>query len=705
MKALKPVADLSAEEAAAELARLATQIAKADKAYYADDRPALTDAEYDALRRRNALIERQFPKLRRPDSPSARVGAAPSTKFEKATHARPMLSLDNAFDEDDVRDFEGRVRRFLKLGADAPLAVTAEPKIDGLSLNLRYEKGVLKIAATRGDGAVGENVTANALAVSDIPRALKGAPEILDVRGEIYMSHADFERLNATLQNEGEEPFANPRNAAAGSLRQIDAAVTASRPLRFFAYAWGEISAPLGETQFDSVKRLEKLGFATNPLLKRCESVDDMLAHYALIEAQRASLGYDIDGVVYKVDRLDYQERLGFVSRSPRWAVAHKFPAERATTELLGIDIQVGRTGALTPVARLKPVTVGGVVVSNATLHNQDEIERKDVRVGDTVVVQRAGDVIPQIVEVIAEKRPKGAKPFDFPETCPVCGSPAMREDDEVVRRCTGGFSCAAQAVERLRHFVSRDALDIEGLGEKQIEAYFAQGMVKEPADIFTLEARQKVGAVDLFTYKEKKDGTRTPTNLKSVENLFAAINARRAPPLDRFINALGMRHIGETNARLFARHYHTFDAFRAAAISAADEDAAAYQEMLSIEGVGALVAGGVISFFKDARNRAAVDRLLEEVTPQEMIGLARPDSAVAGKTVVFTGTLETMTRDEAKAQALALGAKVSGSVSAKTDFVVAGPGAGSKLKDAEKLGVRVFTEDEWRAFIGAKTA
>jgi DNA ligase (NAD+) len=430
-----------------------------------------------------------------------------------------------------------------------------------------------------------------------------------------------------------------------------------------------------------------------------------MLAHYAKIEAQRSTLGYDIDGVVYKVDRLDYQERLGFVSRSPRWAVAHKFPAERATTELLGIDIQVGRTGALTPVARLRPVTVGGVVVSNATLHNQDEIERKDVRIGDTVVVQRAGDVIPQIVEVIADRRPKGAKPFRFPETCPVCHSPAVREEGEAVRRCTGGFACAAQAVERLRHFVSRDALDIEGLGEKQIEAFFADGLIKEPADIFTLEARHKEGAVDLFTYKEKKDGTRTPTNRKSVENLFAAINARRAPALDRFINALGMRHIGETNARLFARHYHSFDAFRAAAIAAADEDSDAYQEMLSIEGVGALVAGGVISFFKDARNRAAVDRLLKEAAPKDQAAPAQSGSAIAGKTVVFTGALETMTRDEAKAQALALGAKVSGSVSAKTDYVVAGPGAGSKLKDAERLGVRVFSEEEWRSFIGGKAS
>lgn len=700
-----PVSMLGADAAAAELDRLAHLIAAADKAYYSDDRPELTDAEYDALRRRHALIERQFPKLRRADSPSSRVGTAPSPKFEKSAHARPMLSLDNAFDADEAADFVQRVRRFLKLGDDAPVAFTAEPKIDGLSLTLRYENGALKVAATRGDGAVGENVTANALTVDDIPRVLVGAPEILDVRGEVYMSHADFLALNAGLERDGEEPFANPRNAAAGSLRQIDAAVTAARPLRFFAYAWGETSAPLGRTQFDSVKRLSELGFCTNPLLKRCATLEEMLAHYARIEAQRASIGYDIDGVVYKVDRIDYQERLGFVSRSPRWAVAHKFPAERATTVLEAIDIQVGRTGALTPVARLRPVTVGGVVVSNATLHNQDEIERKDIRVGDSVVVQRAGDVIPQIVEVVLERRPKGAKPYEFPEFCPVCGSPAVREEGEVVRRCTGGFSCAAQGVERLRHFVARDALDIEGLGEKQIEAFFAEGIVKEPADIFTLEARQRAGKIDLFTYKEKKDGSKTPTNQKSIENLFAAINARRAPALDRFINALGMRHIGETNARLFARHYHSFEAFMAAAIAAADEASSAYQEMLTIEGVGALVAGGVISFFKDRRNREAVDHLLLEVTPLEQAPAARADSAVAGRTVVFTGTLETMTRDEAKAQALALGAKVAGSVSAKTDFVVAGPGAGSKLKDAERLGVKVMSEAEWRTLLEKKPA
>jgi len=704
----KPVKALNVEEAAAELERLAGLIAKADDAYYGDDRPAMTDAEYDALRRRNALIEREFPKLKRADSPSGKVGAAPSTKFEKAPHAVAMLSLDNAFDDEDVREFDARVRRFLKLDADAPLAFSSEPKIDGLSLNLRYENGVLKVAATRGDGAVGENVTANVLTVSDIPKALKGAPEILEVRGEIYMSLADFEALNTRLETESEEPFANPRNAAAGSLRQIDAAVTASRPLRFFAYAWGEISEPLADTQFNAVARLKKLGFSTNPMLKRCQSVDEMLAHYQKIEEQRAKLDYDIDGVVYKVDRLDYQERLGFVSRSPRWAVAHKFPAEKATTILEAIDIQVGRTGALTPVARLKPVTVGGVVVSNATLHNQDEIERKDIRVGDTVVIQRAGDVIPQIVEVILDKRPKGARAYKFPDTCPVCGSHAVRDEGEVVRRCTGGLICAAQAKERLKHFVSRGALDIEGLGEKQIEAFFEAGIITEPAHIFTVEKRQRAGEIDLFTYKTKSDGSfalnkegeKQPTNLKSIENLFSAINERRAPALDRFINALGMRHIGETNARLFARHYGNFSALQKAAIDAAAEGPS-YDDMLSIDGVGALVAGGVIEFFKEEHNREAISRLLREVKPQEM-KIAESSSSVAGKTVVFTGSLETMTRDEAKAQALALGAKVSGSVSAKTDYVVAGPGAGSKLKNAEALGVEVLTEEQWRDLIGA---
>ena len=693
----KPVKKLDADEAGAELERLAQMIAEADDAYYGKDRPFISDAEYDALRRRNALIEREFPKLKRSDSPSSRVGAAPSTKFEKAPHAVAMLSLDNAFADEDVVDFEARIRRFLKLEETAPLSFTAEPKIDGLSLNLRYEGGVLKVAATRGDGAIGENVTANVLTVSDIPKSLKAAPGVLEVRGEIYMSHNDFDALNASLEAAGEEPFANPRNAAAGSLRQIDAAVTASRPLRFFAYAWGEFSAPLGATQTEAVERLHAFGFPTNKLMKRCDNVEALLAHYRLIEEKRASLGYDIDGVVYKVDRLDYQERLGFVSRSPRWAIAHKFPAEKATTIVEAIDIQVGRTGALTPVARLKPVTVGGVVVSNATLHNQDEIERKDIRVGDTVIIQRAGDVIPQVLGVVDDK-PRGMQKYVFPETCPVCGSHAVREEGEVVRRCTGGLICPAQAKERLRHFVSRGAMDIEGLGERQIEDFFERRIIAQPADIFTLEARQQTGEVDLYTYKEKKDGTKTPTNVKSVENLFAAINDRRAPPLDRFINALGIRHIGETNARLFARHYGNFKAFENAAISAA-VGGEAFDDMLSIEGVGALVAGGVIEFFKEEHNREAIARLLREIAPQEMKQMAS-SSPVAGKTVVFTGTLETMTRDEAKAQALALGAKVSGSVSAKTDYVVAGPGAGSKLKNAETLGVKVLTEEEWRELV-----
>ncbi len=694
-----PVKDLTAEDAAAELERLAIAIAAADKAYYDNDSPVMTDAEYDALFRRNTLIERQFPKLTRDDSPALRVGAAPSTKFAKVRHAASMLSLDNAFDESEVAEFVARVARFLKLPPVGGLAVTAEPKIDGASINLRYESGVLAVAATRGDGVEGENVTANVLSIDAIPKRLKNAPEFLEVRGEIFMTHGDFAALNASLAAAGEKVAANPRNAAAGSLRQIDPAVTAGRSLRFFAYGWGKTVTALGATQFSGLSHLKQLGFPTNPLARRCGGLDEMLERYRAIEATRASLGYDIDGVVYKVDRLDYQERLGFVSRSPRWAIAHKFPAERATTVLEAIDIQVGRTGAMTPVARLRPVTVGGVVVANATLHNQDEIERKDIRVGDTVVVQRAGDVIPQIVEVIKGKRSKTARAYIFPEKCPVCGSHAVREEGEAVRRCTGGLICPAQAVERLRHFVSRNAMDIEGLGEKQIETLFADRTIAQPADIFTLEARQKKGEIDLYAYKEKKDGSKTPTNTKSIENLFSAINERRSPALERFINALGMRHIGETNARLFAMHYGTFAAFREAAIGAG-ESGPAYDDMLTIEGVGALVAGGVIEFFREEHNRDAVKRLLAEVTPCDM-KRALSSSPVAGKTVVFTGTLETVTRDEAKTQALALGAKVSGSVSAKTDYVVAGPGAGSKLKEATALGVKVLTEEEWRDLVG----
>ncbi|MEO0696467.1 MAG: NAD-dependent DNA ligase LigA [Pseudomonadota bacterium] len=708
---LTPVKSLSADQATDELSILARLMSIADQAYYNDADPLISDAEYDRLRQRNGLLEKAFPKLIRQDSPSQKVGSPPSTSFEKHAHAVPMLSLDNAFDEDDVRAFATRARKFLKLAETDSLAFTAEPKIDGLSLSVRYEAGKLKVAATRGDGAVGENVTANALSIAGIPHELQGAPDVLEVRGEVFMSIRDFKKLNETLQKANEKVFANPRNAAAGSLRQIDFAITASRPLKFFAYALGEVSSPIADNQFAMVAQLADFGFATNELLAVCPDTDALINHYEAILNQRNGLDYEIDGVVYKVNNLVLQDRLGFVSRSPRWAIAHKFPAEQATTVLEAIDIQVGRTGALTPVARLAPVTVGGVVVSNATLHNQDEIERKDIRVGDTVVVQRAGDVIPQITKVLKDLRPKGSRAFAFPDRCPVCDSPAVRDinlktgKEDVVRRCTGGLICDAQIVERLKHFVSRKALDIDGLGEKQVEAYHDDGIVRTPADIFTLRARQEAGEIDLYTYKIDKnnkkvlkDGEAQPTNSKSVSNLFNAIDARRSPPLDRFINALGIRHIGETNARLLATHYGSFEAFKAAAIAASDQSTDAYADLLGIDGVGELVAAGVIEFFAARRNVAAVDELLLEVSPQTIEVVKNSDAKLAGETVVFTGTLETMTRDEAKAQALAMGAKVSGSVSKKTSYLVAGAAAGSKLKKAEELGVKVLTEQEWHA-------
>lgn len=709
-----PVGHLTSEQAASELARLSEEIEEADRAYYDKARPHITDAEYDALRRRNLLIEKRFPKLTRTDSPSDKVGAPASAKFEKAPHAVPMLSLDNAFNDEDVEDFVKRVRKFLGLDDDAPIDITAEPKIDGLSLNLRYEAGVLKVGATRGDGAVGEDVTVNVLQIEDIPSAIKGAPDLLEVRGEVYMSHADFLALNERLGAAGEEAFANPRNAAAGSLRQLDAAITAMRPLKFFAYAWGDISAPLGDTQSEAVAQLGALGFPVNPLMKRAGDVAGLLAHYEKIEAARASLGYDIDGVVYKIDRLDYQERLGYVSRHPRWAIAHKFAAEKATTILEDIEIQVGRTGKLTPVARLTPVTVGGVVVSNATLHNADYIAEKDIRIGDTVIVQRAGDVIPQIVEIIEDKRPAGTEEFIFPDRCPVCGSHAVNEENpttgkaDIDRRCTGGLVCAAQAKERLKHFISRQAFDIEGLGQKQIETFHDEGIIREPAEIFSLRRRQTAGEIDLYRYdldeggarkRDKSGEEKPPTNLKSVNNLFYAIDQRREISLARLINALGIRHVGETNARLFAAHYETFENFFQAAQNAIDHGSADYADMLSIDGVGALVAQGVIDFFDEEHNIGAVNRLLEEVTPQRAAAKASA-SPVSGKTVVFTGALETMSREEAKAKAQALGAKVSGSVSNRTDYLVAGPGAGSKLKKAQDLGVETLTEDEWAALI-----
>ncbi len=680
--------------ARAEHRKLGEEIARHDIAYHRDDAPIVDDAAYDALKRRYLALEAAFPELAGETSLSDRVGAAPSEKFAKVRHAVAMLSLGNVFADDEAAEFVVRVRRFLGLADDAPLAFTAEPKIDGLSCSLRYERGRLTVAATRGDGSEGEDVTANVRTIADIPARLRGAaPDILEVRGEVYMTHDDFAALNARQQAADEKVFANPRNAAAGSLRQLDATITAARPLRFFAYGWGEASALPASTQHGMIEAFVALGLPTNPRTRLCRSLDDMLAMYRGLEADRARLGYDIDGVVYKVDDLALQTRLGFVSRAPRWATAHKFPAQRATTLLRDIEIQVGRTGSLTPVARLDPVTVGGVVVQNATLHNEDEIARKDIRIGDTVIVQRAGDVIPQIVGVVAEKRPAGAKPYVFPQTCPRCGSAALREIDDkgeadVVRRCTGGLVCPAQAVERLKHFASRLAMDIEGLGDKQIEEFYEAGLIRAPADIFTLEAR------DRASLKKIKD--RDGFGETSTRNLFAAIEARRSVPLNRFVFALGMRRIGETNARRLARHFHTIGALREAATRPE-----ALEELTAIDGVGGAVAEAVVDFFAEPHNTQALDALLAEVTPEPMQAVATA-SPVAGKTVVFTGALEKMTRDEAKAMAERLGAKVSGSVSKKTDLVVAGPGAGSKLAKASEFGVEVIDEDEWLARVGA---
>lgn len=703
---------LTLEQAAAELQRLASEIAFHDARYHGEDAPVISDADYDALRQRNAAIEARFPELMRTDSPSDRVGAAPADGFGKVTHAVPMLSLDNAFSDEDVRDFVGRVRRFLKFDPlMGELAVTAEPKIDGLSLSLRYEKGVLVSAATRGDGAMGENVTANARTIADIPHTLPaGVPEVVEVRGEVYMSHADFAALNARMAGNGGKVFANPRNAAAGSLRQLNPEITASRPLRFFAYAWGQMSEVPCDTQFDMVRRFNDWGFATNPRMVRCTSVEELLAVYHGIEEDRASLGYDIDGVVYKVDRLDLQQRLGFVSRSPRWAIAHKFPAEKAYTILRGIEIQVGRTGALTPVAKLEPVTVGGVVVSNATLHNEDYIKGigtdgepirggVDLRIGDTVQIQRAGDVIPQVIAVDLERRPADAKPYVFRTDCPICGSHAVREINsktgrpDAVRRCTGGLICPAQASEKLKHFVSRNAFDIEGLGDKQVDAFFAEGLVRSPAEIFTLEARDKLALTKL----RNREGW----GAVSAKNLFEAINVRRRIDLHRFIFALGIRHVGEGNAKLLARAYGSFSAFSAAMEAAQDRSSEAWAELNAIDGIGETVAEAVVQFFGEDHNREALAALLAEVTPQDAEKINAEGSPVAGKTVVFTGSLERMTRDEAKAMAERLGAKVAGSVSKKTDLVVAGPGAGSKLKTAQDLGIEVITEDGWFDLVG----
>jgi DNA ligase (NAD+) len=697
-----PIDTLSPAQAETEIARLTDEIREHDRRYYQDDAPTVSDAEYDRLRRRLLALEARFPEYRLPDSPSLKVGAGPSEKFEKVTHRVPMLSLDNAFSDEDVADFVGRVHRFLATHGQEVI-FTAEPKIDGLSLSLRYENGRLVSAATRGDGAEGENVTANVKTVADIPRVLPdGVPAVLEVRGEVYMGHADFASLNARQEAAGEKTFANPRNAAAGSLRQLDPRITASRPLRFFAYAWGEVSEDWdAATQMERVAAFGAWGFPVNPRMERCASVEAMLDVYRRLEADRASLGYDIDGVVYKVDRLDLQQRLGFVSRSPRWAIAHKFPAERATTILEGIDIQVGRTGAHTPVARLTPVTVGGVVVSNATLHNADEIARLDARIGDTVTVQRAGDVIPQIVEVAKDAAHEARAPYEFPHVC-ICdlATPLVREEtvtgeEGKIRRCTGEFACPYQRQEHLRHFVSRRAFDIEGLGEKQIEFFFADPdfPVREPADIFTLATRNAESPLKKLENKEGFGAT-------SVAKLFAAIDERRTIGLERFLFALGIRNVGETTARQLARAYGSWTAFHDAAMKIVDGDAVARDEMDAIDQIGETVIDSVAAYFREPHNRAVVDRLIEHVTPLDA-EKPKTDTAVAGKTVVFTGSLEKMTRDEAKAMAERLGAKVAGSVSAKTHIVVAGPGAGSKLTKARDLGVQVLSEEEWLALVG----
>ncbi len=711
-----PVEQLTELEAAAELAALAEEIARHDALYHGQDAPEISDADYDALKRRNDAIEARFPHLVRADSPSKRVGAAPLATFAQVRHAVPMLSLNNVFDDAEAADFVGSVYRFLGVLPDNSIAFTAEPKIDGLSMSIRYEKGRMVVAATRGDGATGENVTANIRTIAEIPQNLPAdAPDVLEVRGEVYMAKSDFLDLNARMAAEGKQTYVNPRNTASGSLRQLDPKVTAQRRLKFFAYALGEVSARIADTQAGIVQKLQEWGFPVNPLMKRVVSVEELLTHYHAIGDERASLDYDIDGVVYKVDRLDLQERLGFRSRSPRWATAHKFPAEQAITRLTGIDIQVGRTGALTPVARLEPITVGGVVVTNATLHNEDYIrgignsgepirEGRDIRIGDWVIVQRAGDVIPQIVDVVLDKRPAETAPYLFPTKCPVCGSHAVREVNEKtgrqdsVMRCTGGFTCAAQAVEHLKHFVSRNAFDIEGLGTKQIDFFFASEdpslWIKTAPDIFTLQDRQAASLTKL----ENIDGF----GKVSVKKLYDAIEARRDIALHRLIFALGIRHVGETTAKLLARSYGTYEAFEAAMRAAAEPGGEAWTELNCIDGIGEVVARSIVEFYREPRNLEVIARLLEKVRPQEAEKPATEGSPVAGKTVVFTGSLERMTRDEAKARAEALGAKVAGSVSKKTDILVAGPGAGSKLEKARELGIATMDEDEWLALIRA---
>ena len=701
----RPVEALTEEEAAEELAALAREIAHHDHAYYVLDAPEITDAEYDALVRRNAAIEARFPELVREDSPSRRPGGEPAEQFGKVRHGVPMLSLDNVFNAADFEDFCARIRRFLGLPADERLCFVAEPKIDGLSVNLVYEEGRFVRGATRGDGTEGEDVTANLRTLRDLPQRMKGSghPARIEIRGEVFMEKAEFLAFNAQQAErvaagaKGVRVFANPRNAAAGSLRQLDPRITAQRPLKFFAYGMGAASERPAETHWSYLERLRDWGFPVNPLSRRIEDEREAEAFQREMADRRASLPYDIDGVVYKLDRLDWQDRLGFVGRAPRWAIAWKFPAEQATTKLLRIEIQVGRTGALTPRAVMEPVNVGGVIVQHASLHNEDEIARKDVRVGDTVILQRAGDVIPQIVGVVLEKRPKDAKPFVFPDRCPACGSHAVRPEGEVVRRCTGGLTCPAQAVERLIHFCSRNAMDIEGLGAENIQKLYDEGLVRSPADIFRLARHaDRMRSWEGWGAKTKKGA-----EAKKVANLLAAIEARRRVPLERFIFALGIRRIGEANAKLLARHYHSFANWRARMIEATKKGSEAREELEGIQGIGPAIAAELEAFFSEPRNLEALDDLAREVTPEDAPAYGDGDSPVAGKTIVFTGTLETMTRDEAEHLAERLGAKVTKSVSKRTDFVVVGADAGSKAKKAAELGVRTLSEEEWRKMAG----
>ena len=688
----RSIEDMSDNEARRELGRLVKEISTHDEAYYQNDSPIISDGEYDILRQRNLAIEAIFPNLIREDSPSNKIGAAISTGFSKVHHARPMLSLSNLFSEDDLSDFLAGIRRFLKELTDDPeieLEFLAEPKIDGLSITLRYEHGFFVSAATRGDGSTGEDVTENIRTLKDLPIKLAGfVPDVVEIRGEIYLTKSDFDELNRRQSIKGDKVFANPRNAAAGSLRQLDATITALRPLKLFAYAWGELSEPVGITQWSFLEQLQVWGFEVNPLTRLCDDFISLIEAYKNIYEQRASLDYDIDGVVYKVNRLDWQERLGFVSRAPRWATAHKFPAERAQTIINRIDIQVGRTGSLTPVAKLTAVTVGGVVVSNATLHNEDEIARKDVRIGDTVLIQRAGDVIPQVVEVVIDKRSKNSTPFEYPKVCPACGADAVRDEGEVVRRCTGGLICPAQVVERFKHFVSRGAFDIDGFGNKHVEAFFEEGLIKTTVDIFRLKDHE-------FELKGSEGW-----GDKSVEKLLAAINDRRNITLDRFIFALGIRQIGQANARLLAKHYISIEALRMAMVAASVVGSEAFEDLNNIDGIGPSVANDLISFFNNNINQALLDDFDTQINIQKFNVPKDNSSPIAGKTIVFTGTLELVTRGEAKVRAEQLGAKVSGSVSKRTDIVVAGQGAGSKAKKATELGLNLLSETQWLELI-----